>query len=41
MYTACMREKSNAYMVLVGKREDKKPLERPRYRWDEVIEMDF
>jgi hypothetical protein len=36
-----MREKRNACMVLVGKPEDKKRLERPRCRWHEVIEMDF
>jgi hypothetical protein len=31
----------HVFMVLVGKPEDKKPLERPRCRWDDVIEMDF
>jgi hypothetical protein len=36
-----MREKRNAYMILVGKPEDNKPLERRRCRWDELIEMDF
>jgi hypothetical protein len=36
-----MREKRNVCMVLEGKPENKKPLERPRCRWDEVIEMDF
>jgi len=36
-----MREKRNAYMVLVRKPEDKKALEIARCRWDDVIEMDF
>jgi hypothetical protein len=36
-----MREKRNVYVVLVGKHEGKIPLERPRCRWDEVIEMGF
>jgi hypothetical protein len=28
-----MEEKKNAYMVLVRKREGKRPFGRPRYRW--------
>jgi hypothetical protein len=29
------------YKVLVGKPEGKKPLERPRRRWEDGIRMDF
>jgi hypothetical protein len=29
-----MREKRNTYMVLVGKLERKRPLGRPRQRWE-------
>jgi hypothetical protein len=28
-----MGEKKNAYMILVGKPEGRRPLERPRRRW--------
>jgi hypothetical protein len=34
---ACGGEKVNAYRVLVGKSEEKKPLGRPRYTWDDNI----
>jgi hypothetical protein len=33
-------EKRNAYSVLVGKPERKKPLRRPRCRWADNIRMD-
>jgi hypothetical protein len=29
------------YRVLVGKPEGKRPLERPRLRWEDNIEADF
>jgi hypothetical protein len=29
---ACMCEMKNAYNILVGKPEEKRPLRRPRYR---------
>jgi len=29
------------YRVLVGKPEGKKPLGRPRHRWEDNIKMDF
>jgi hypothetical protein len=29
-------EKGDAYMILVGKPEGKRPLERPRCRWDDT-----
>jgi hypothetical protein len=31
----------NAYSVLVGKPEGKRPLERPRRRWEDNIIMDL
>jgi hypothetical protein len=34
-YVAGMREKRNAYRVLVGKPEGKRPLGRPRHRWQD------
>jgi hypothetical protein len=34
-------EKMNAYSVLVGKPEGKRPLRRPRRRWVENIKMDL
>jgi hypothetical protein len=33
--------KTNAYRVLVGKPEGKRPLGRPRCRWVASIKMDF
>jgi hypothetical protein len=36
-----MGEKRNAYRILVGKPEEKRPLERPRRRWVNNIEMDL
>jgi hypothetical protein len=34
-----MKEKRNAYRILVGKSEEKRPLGRPRSRWVENIKM--
>jgi hypothetical protein len=34
-------EKGNAYMILVGKPEEKRPLGRPRRRWVGNIKMDL
>jgi hypothetical protein len=34
-----MGEKRNAYRLLVGKPERKRPLERPRHRWVHNIRM--
>jgi hypothetical protein len=36
-----MREKRNAYRILVGKPEGKRPLGRPRRRWVVNIKMDL
>jgi hypothetical protein len=35
------REKRNAYKVLVGKPEGKRPLEKPRRMWKDNIKMDL
>jgi hypothetical protein len=36
-----MGEGRNMYRVLVGKPERKRPLERPRHRWEDGIKMDL
>jgi hypothetical protein len=36
-----MGEKKNAYRILVGKPEGKRPLGRPRRRWVDSIKMDL
>jgi hypothetical protein len=35
------KEKRNAYRILVGKPEGKRPLGRPRRRWVDNIKMDL
>jgi hypothetical protein len=35
------REMRNAYKILVGKPEGKRPLRRPRRRWKDNIKMDL
>jgi hypothetical protein len=36
-----MGEKINAYMILEGKPEGRRPLGRPRHRWVDNIKMDL
>jgi len=36
-YVACMGDRRGAYKVLMGKR----PLARPRHRWEDNIKMDI
>jgi hypothetical protein len=40
-HVARMGEKKNACRILVGKPERKKPLERPRRRWEDNIKMNL
>jgi hypothetical protein len=40
-HVARMREKRNAYRLLVGKPEGRRPLRRPRRRWLDNIRMDL
>jgi len=40
-YVARMGERIGAYRVLVGKPEGRRPLERPRHRWEDNIKMDL
>jgi hypothetical protein len=36
-----MAERRGVYRVLVGKPEGRRPLGRPRHRWEDNIRMDF
>jgi hypothetical protein len=36
-----MGERRSVYRVLIGKTEGKKPLGRPRRRWEDNIKMDL
>jgi hypothetical protein len=40
-HVARMGEKRNAYRILVGKLEGKRPLGRPRRKWVDNIKMDL
>jgi hypothetical protein len=40
-HVAYVGEERGMYRVLVGKPEGKKPLERPRCRWEYNIKMDL
>jgi hypothetical protein len=40
-HVARMGDTSNAYRILVGKPEGKRPLGRPRRRWVDNIKMDL
>ena len=40
-HVACMGERRGVHGVLVGKPEGKRPLGRPRRRWEDNIKMDL
>jgi hypothetical protein len=40
-HVARMGERRGAYKVLVGKPEGRRPLVRPRRRWEDNIKMDL
>jgi hypothetical protein len=40
-HVVCRGEGRGAYRVLVGRPEDKRPLGRPRYRWEDNIKLDL
>jgi hypothetical protein len=40
-HVACMGEKRGAYRILVGRPEGRRPLGRPRRRWEDNIKMDL
>jgi len=40
-YVAGMGERRGVYRVLVGKPQGKRPLGRPRCRWEDNIKMDL
>jgi hypothetical protein len=40
-HVACMGEGRGAYRVLVGRPDGRRPLGRPRCRWEENIKMDL
>jgi hypothetical protein len=41
VHAARMREGRGVYRVLVGRPEGKRPLGRPRHRWEDNIKLDF
>jgi hypothetical protein len=40
-YIARMGERRDAYKILVGRPEGRRPLGRPRHRWENNIKMDL
>jgi hypothetical protein len=40
-HVARMSEERNVYMVLMGNPEGKRPLRRPRHRWEDGIRMNL
>ena len=40
-HVACMEERRGVYRVLVGKSEEKRPIGRPRRRWEDNIKKDI
>jgi hypothetical protein len=41
VHVACMGGERKVYRVLVGNTEGKRPLARPRHRWEDGITMDL
>ena len=41
MHVARMEDKKFVYTVLIGRPDGKRPLERPRRRWEDNIKMDL
>jgi hypothetical protein len=40
-HVACMGEKRNAYRILVGNPDEKRPLGRHKHRWEDNIKIDL
>jgi hypothetical protein len=40
-HVACMGEERGVYRVLVGRPEGKRPLAKPRHRWEDNVKMDL
>jgi len=40
-HVACMGERRGAYRVLLGKPDGRRPLGRPRYRWENKTKTDL
>jgi hypothetical protein len=40
-HIACMGEERSAYMVLIRKPEGRRPLGKPRHRWEDNIKRIF
>ena len=40
-HVACMGEGRGVYRALVGKPDGKRPLRRPRFRWEDNIKIDL
>jgi hypothetical protein len=40
-HIARMRDKGNAYRILVGKPEGRRPLGKHRHKWEDNIKMDL
>jgi hypothetical protein len=40
-HVACMAKMRNAYKIWVWKPDGKRPLGRPRHRWEDNIKMNF
>ena len=40
-HVACIGDRKGAYRILVGRPDGKRPLVRPRLRWEDNIKMDL